>query len=164
MSPPARDCTKLWPPPLGQMTVMPFAMIVALLAIIAIAPPPPSFCNRIPFAVIEPPLLALNPAPLAVTDPFTVTRELVSELMPVPKPWAVTAAFVVTFAPFVAPTAVPKPTVTGGLTVQGAPPFCRMPPLVGFGVHWAWAGCGAPRITTQSKLIAGGKNARERVV
>jgi hypothetical protein len=36
--------------------------------------------------------------------PFTVTRELVSALMPVPKPWAVTAAFVVTFALFVALT------------------------------------------------------------
>jgi hypothetical protein len=49
-------------------------------------------------------VLALNPAPLAVTAPFTVTRELVSALMPVPKPWAVTAAFVVTFALFVALT------------------------------------------------------------
>ena len=39
----------------------------------------------------------------------------------VPKPWAVTAAFVVTFALFVALTAVAKPTVTGLLTVQGAP-------------------------------------------
>jgi hypothetical protein len=73
--------------------------------------------------VIKAPLLALNPKPLAVTDPFTVTMELVVALMPVPKPWAVTAAFVVTFALFVALTAVPKPTVTGVLTVQGAPPF-----------------------------------------
>jgi hypothetical protein len=64
------------------------------------------------------------PGPAAVTAPFAVTIELLA-LIPVPPPLAVTGAFVVsvTLALFVAVTAVPKPVVTGLLTVQGKPPL-----------------------------------------
>ena len=86
ISPPANACTKLCPPPLGQITVTLFATIVALLARMAIAPPPPSFDSTMLFAMIVLPLAASSPRPLAVTGPLTVTKELVSALIPVPNP------------------------------------------------------------------------------
>ena len=122
ISPPPNAWTKLCPPPLDQFTAIPLAVIVALLALIAIAPPPPSFDSTMLLAVIVLPLVAPNPRPLAVTGPFTVTIELLAALIPVPKPWAVTAPFVVTLALFVAEIAVSKadcnsPNCTGCSTI-----------------------------------------------
>jgi hypothetical protein len=79
ITPPANAWTKLCPPPLDQFTAMPFAVIVALLALIAIAPPPPSFDSTMLLAMIVLPLAAPSPRPLAVTGPFTVTMDLVAD-------------------------------------------------------------------------------------
>ena len=121
ISPPFNASTRGWPKPFGQLRVTPFAMIVALSAIIAMAPPP-VFPTTMPLAAIVAPLMAFSAIFAAFTEPFAVTMELVSAQTPVPPPLATMGPFVVTSALFVAVTAVPKPEVML-LLKTAVPPF-----------------------------------------
>jgi hypothetical protein len=121
MRPPFTASTSDEPKPFGQLRVTPLAMIVALSAIMAMAPPP-VLPTMIPLAVIVASLMALSAILAAFTEPFAVTTDSVSTRMPVPPPLAVMAPFVVTLAVFVAVTAVPKPEVMP-LLKTAVPPF-----------------------------------------